>query len=60
MFYNWYYNIDTTDIEFAKETIKLFENKLEYLKKLKESDDINNKIKRVTFNINCIKYTYSL
>tara|TARA_B100000530_G_C15927615_1_gene475609 strand:+ start:1943 stop:2125 length:183 start_codon:yes stop_codon:yes gene_type:complete len=60
MLYTWYYGIDMTDIDFAKETLQVLEDKLIHFKSLEQSDDINNKIKRINLNINCIKYTYSL
>lgn len=57
--YNKFFYSD--DFSYAKEQLKLYEEKIINIDKLDISEE-NKKIRknRVKFLINCIKYTYSL
>lgn len=63
MLNSWYYEYFFTDeIEMAKSQIEFYENRKEFIDKKKDMlmPDKIDKLKKIDFTINCIKYCYNL
>lgn len=60
---NWYYEYFYNDeIDIAKSQIEFYENRKEFIQKKKDMalEDKLDKLKKIDFTINCIKYSYNL